>query len=93
MSKKTRDSRQMPLDFDLTTLVDVKDTVCQHRLVRTAPMVPAVRESVCMHATFVGATIVSFTDAGTLALRRRAVQRVINAGIFPTPLTKITSKD
>jgi hypothetical protein len=93
MSKKTRDPRQMPLDLDLTTLVGVKHTVCQHRLVTTAPMTPIARESVCVHAKFVGATIVSFTDAGTLALRRRAVQRVISAGIFPTSSTKVTSKD
>lgn len=93
MSKKPRDPRQMPLDFDQTTLVDVKHAVCEHRLVVTASMVPIAREPVCMHPTFAGATIVSFTDANTLALRRRAVQRVISAGIFPTPSTKVTSKD
>lgn len=34
------------------------------------------------HTAMTSHTVVSFTDASTLALRRRAVQRVLSAGIF-----------
>ena len=92
MSKKPRDPRQMPLNFDASVLVDVERTVCDHHIVTAGVSTTILHGPARAHAGG-GATVVSFTDAGTLALRRRAVQRVINAGIFPAPSTKRSPKD
>lgn len=92
MSKKPNDPRQMPLNFSTVMMVDTKRAPCNHRFVLTSAS--GVHHTPARaHAGGSCATIVSFTDASTIALRKRAVQRVISAGIFRLPSTKMGPRD